>query len=177
MLAPEQLFASICIMVGHKSISIDSLRRCFPNANRKEGFPVCGDGRLYVFPRRCIPLSWRAHRFFIAQPKCHKCQHLASFHCTLEAFSLSTIYSVAGSTDRTANLVFRHRPPFQQRSRKRLGCVSNSSRVCLFEFNNNNISIHIRTLITWSGKSRLLFLCALPMFFHLARLATNPRGL
>lgn len=66
MLAPEQLFASICIMVGHKSISIDSLRRCSPNANRKEGFPVFGDGRLYVFPRRCIPLSWRAHRFFIA---------------------------------------------------------------------------------------------------------------
>lgn len=53
-------------MVGHKSISIDSLRRCFPNANKKEGFPVFGDGRLYIFPRRCIPLSGRSYRFFIA---------------------------------------------------------------------------------------------------------------
>lgn len=85
-------------MVGHKSISIDSLRRCFPNANKKRGLPcVWGQAALH-FPKAMYSsfLTFVSILYCAAQPKCHRCQHLASFHCTLEAFSLSTIYNVAG---------------------------------------------------------------------------------
>lgn len=89
-------------MVGHKSISIDLLRRCFPNANAEEGFPVFSYsiwGRAAVHFREAMYSSFLtcvSILYCAAQPKCHQRQHLASFHCTLEAFSLSTVYNVAG---------------------------------------------------------------------------------
>lgn len=92
MPAPGQLFGSICIMVGHKSISIDSLRSWFPNANKKDGFPlfsysIWGRAALHFPESMQSSLLTRVLILFCAaQPKCHKWQHLASFHCTLEAF-------------------------------------------------------------------------------------------